>query len=127
MRAPKRKRERRRERTEPPEGTDLARLAARASYHGSQEHKDHPSAAGPPKLRSDATPCPRDLRDFPVLTGWLQEAIAAGRIGAPWQGDFPRYAWVRSGEQCFEASLSNREAGVYKGYPLNPDEVPEWL
>lgn len=127
MRATKRKRAMRREQVEPPQGVDLAELALRASYEGSAEHKDYLSAAGPAKLRTDATPCPRDLKDQGLLTEWLREAIRAGHIGAPWEDDFPRYAWVRKGERCFEARLSNRQAGIYKGYPMEPDEVPKWL
>lgn len=117
----------RRTRIEPPQDVDLRRLASRAVYVGSPEHKDIPSPAGAPRLRSDATRCPRDLHDFEELTNWLREAIAAGQIGAPWEGDYPRYAWVRNDRGCFEARLTNREIGHYKGYPLLPDEVPEWL
>jgi hypothetical protein len=127
VRAPKRRRPMRRDRAEVPSDVDLASIAARASYEGSPEHKRYPSAAGPPKLRSDATPCPPDLKDHALLTGWLQEAIGSGQVGTPWEGDFPRYAWLRRGSRCFEARLSNREAGTYKGYPMKPDEVPEWL
>lgn len=127
MRSPGRKRPQHRERVEPPAGTDLTVLATRVSYEGSPEHKDYLSAAGPAKLRSDATRCPRDLKDWRILAGWVREAVAAGQIGAPWEGDFPRWAWIRKGQQCFEARLSNREAGVYKGYPLLPHEVPDWL
>ena len=127
MRAPKRRRPMRRERVDPPAGTNLAALASRASYEGSAEHKDYPSAAGPRRLRSDATPCPRDLKDQAQLTTWLREAIGMGQVGALWEGNFPRYAWLRKADRCFEARLSNREQGTYKGYPLKPDEIPTWL
>jgi hypothetical protein len=127
MRAAKRKRPLRRERTLPVPGVDLAVLAARVRYEGSAEHKTYPSPAGPPRLRSDATPCPPDLKDPHVLTGWLRDAIASGQVGAPWDHDFPQYAWIRRGSRCFEARLSNRELGTYHGYPLRPDEVPQWL
>ena len=127
MRAPKRRRPIRRERVEAPTGVDLAVLARLASYGGSPEHKDSLSPAGPPRLRSDATACPRDLKDVDQLTGWLRAAIAAGQIGAPWEGDFPRYAWFRNDRGCFEARLTNRVSGQYKGYPLKPDEEPSWL
>jgi hypothetical protein len=127
MRAPKRRRPIRREQIEAPVGVDLVVLAHRASYGGSPEHKDTPSPAGPPRLRADATACPRDLRDVDQLTTWLRGAIASGQIGAPWEGDFPRYAWIRNGRGCFEARLTNRVLGTYKGYPLKPDEEPSWL
>lgn len=117
----------RRERIDPPADIDVGELAARASYEGSAEHKDYHSPAGPPRLRSDASPCPRDLHDQDELTRWLRTAIAAGQIGAPWEGDFPRYVWSRQGNRVFEARLSNRSQGTYKGYPLRPDEVPPWL
>jgi hypothetical protein len=117
----------RRERIEPPAGVDLVALAARATYIGSPEHKDAASAAGPRNLRSDATPCPRDLNDPVVITQWLRAAIAAGQVGAPWEEDFPRYAWLKNDRGCFEARLTNRTSGQYKGYPLQPDEVPPWL
>lgn len=127
MRAPKRKRPMRRVRVEPPEGIDWVDIASRVSYQGSAEHKDYLSAAGPAKLRTDASACPRDLKDEDLLTEWLREAVLARHVGPPWEGDFPRYAWVRREERCFEARLSNREAGTYKGYPMKPEEVPEWL
>lgn len=106
---------------------DLAALAERASYIGSPEHKRYPSAAGPPVLRSDATPCPADLASFSELTEWLREAIGKGQVGTPWEGDFPRYAWLSNGEGTFEARLTNRELGQYKGYPLLEREIPGWL
>lgn len=117
----------RRERVDAPVGIDVGVLASRASYQGSAEHKDYLSAAGPRRLRSDATPCPVDIKDQAVLTAWLREAIAARQFGGPWEGDFPRYVWFRRSSRCFEARLSNREQGVYKGYPLKPDEIPGWL
>jgi hypothetical protein len=62
-----------------------------------------------------------------MLTQWLREGILHEQVGAPWEGDFPRYVWVNNEKGCFEARLTNREAGYYKGYPLKPDEVPAWL
>lgn len=117
MRAPKRHRPMRREKVDPPTGADVAVLASRTSYQGSAEHKDYLSPAGPPRLRSDATPCPGDLKDQVVLTGWLREAIAAGQFGGPWEGDFPRYVWLRRGNRCFEARLSNHERSL-QGLPV---------
>lgn len=105
----------------------MAAIAARVSYVGSAEHKRHPSAAGPPALRSDATPCPPNLASQDALTGWLRDAISEGAIGEPWEGDFPRYAWVSNEKGSFEARLINREQGTYKGYPLEKAERPSWL
>lgn len=127
MRAPQRRRPLRRAVVAPPPGTVLSELAQRASYVGSSEHKSYPSFAGPPKLRADASKCDPQLGDAAELTGWLRTSIAAGRIGAPWEGDFPRYVWHPRGEVVYEARLVNQELGQYKGYPLKTDELPEGL
>lgn len=124
MRAPKRKRPHRAQRSSPPEGLDLQEIAQRAVYVGSQEHKSHPSFAGGPALRSDATRCPPGFDDPDELTEWLRTAIARGDCGGLWQGGFPRYAWYRYEGECYEARLVNPEAGWYKGYPA---DCPEWL
>jgi len=108
-------------------GKDLAAIAARVSYVGSAEHKRYPSAAGPPALRSDATPCPPNLAPQNELTNWLRRAVSKGAIGEPWEHDFPRYAWVTNENGIFEARLINREQGTYKGYPLQKSERPSWL
>jgi hypothetical protein len=126
MRTPGRRRPHRRHQAEVGE-RDLEALSARVRYEGSVEHKTTPSPAGPPKLRSDASPCPTDLHDFDDLSTWLRAAVRAGHVGAPWNGDFPRYAWVDNEHGCFEARLINREQGTYKGYPLHPEERPRWL
>lgn len=107
-----------------PPDTDLAGLAARASYVGSPEHKDFVSFAGQPRPRGDASLCPPEIRDVGVVIGWLRSAIRKGSTGAPWEGDFPRYVWHREGDVVFEARLVNREKGSYKGYPLHEHEQP---
>lgn len=127
MRAPKRHRPPRRQRSDPPTGIELDKLAARASYVGSPEHKTYPSFAGPARLRADASKCDPRLGDRAELTGWLREAIAGGQVGAPWEGDFPRYVWHRKDNTVYEGRLVNSELGQYKGYPLQPAEWPGWL
>ncbi len=128
MRATKRKRLLARQIIEPPVGTDLVDLAGRARYVGSPEHKSGPSFAGQPKPRGDASLCDRGLNKAqPRVTKWLREALRKGVVGAPWEGDFPRYVWHREGDIVFEGRLTNREAGEYKGYPLLNDEWPEGL
>lgn len=108
-----------------PEGTDLADVADRAVYIGSPEHKNLPSFAGPPKLRADASCCPRDLATKQdLVTEWLKEAIRRGVVGGHWEGGFPRYVWFMYEDTVFEGRLVNREAGWYKGYPLNSSEWP---
>lgn len=75
---------------------------------------------------TDATPCDRALADSrDRLTEWLRTAIAKGVIGGPWEGEFPRYAWYKTGSTVYEARLVNRAQGTYKGYGLLPDEWPK--
>jgi hypothetical protein len=127
MRATRRRRPRRRSVVDAPRGVSLAELADRTSYVGSSEHKSYPSFAGPPKLRADASKCDPSFADPEELTKWLRSSISAGRIGAPWEGDFPRYVWHLHDEVMYEARLVNQELGQYKGYPLEADEWPEGL
>ncbi|MFC0864490.1 hypothetical protein ACFHYQ_19545 [Sphaerimonospora cavernae] len=105
----------------------LADLADRASYVGSGEHKSYPSFAGRPRLRADASKCDPKFNDANEITGFLRQAIAAGNVGAPWEGDFPRYAWHTLDDVIYEARLVNQELGQYKGYPLKRSEWPESL
>jgi hypothetical protein len=111
----------------PPAGVSLPDIAQKASYVGSAEHKSFPSFAGPPKLRADASKCDPQLGDRDELTLWLREAISAGQVGAPWEGDFPRYAWCKRNAEVYEARLVNSQQGHYKGYPLSEGEQPEGL
>ncbi len=127
MRAPRRHRPLRRALCAPPVGVDLSRLAATARYVGSSEHKTLPSFAGPPRPRADASKCDPKLANPDELTGWLREAIITGNVGAPWEGDYPRYVWHRQGDVVYEGRLVNQEQGQYKGYPLKADELPEGL
>ena len=122
MRAPRRRRPNRRE-IGVPSNIDLANLAATVRYIGSCEHKDFPSFAGLPRLRGDASLCPRDIRQE-TADAWLRSAIRKGATSAQWVGGFPRYAWHREGDTVFEARLVNSGDGSYKGYPLNREEWP---
>ena len=124
MRSPKRKRPRRRMPMDAPSGIDLAEVAKKVRYIGSPEHKDMPSFAGHPRPRADASICERSLSRSPEnLTRTLRECIRIGRVGGPWEGDFPRYVWGQIAGTMYEARLVNRETGEYKGYPL---EAAEW-
>lgn len=127
MRAPRRRRPLRRTVAPPPIGVDLNGIAERATYVGSSEHKSHPSFAGPPRLRSDASQCDPQLAERDKLTEWLREAIQRGQIGALWEGEFPRYVWVLRDGTWYEGRLMNRELGEYKGYPLATEERPRGL
>lgn len=127
MRATRRRRPLRRSLTSPPREVDLAQLAENVRYVGSSEHKSYPSFAGQPRLRADASKCDPSLADPEELTAWLQAAIAAGNVGEPWEGDYPRYVWHRQSQVVYEGRLVNQELGQYKGYPLEPDQYPEGL
>lgn len=82
MRTPKRRRAQVRKVLRAPTGVDLDEVAARAVYVRSPEHKNIPSFAGPPKLRADASCCPRDLATKQdLVTAWLKEAILRGAVG----------------------------------------------
>ena len=101
-------------------------LAESVKYIGSPEHKRHPSFAGQPAPRADASICDPAFADRQEeLTTLLREAVVAGTISGFFEGKFPRYVWMRQVDQVFEARLVNRELGHYKGYALNPDELPE--
>ena len=112
VRSPGRKRPRLRVRADTSDA-DLGALAQRVTYEGSAEHKRHPSPAGPPALRSDASECPK--LPFSTVESWLRSAIEAGHVGTPWEGEFPRYVWVANEEGFFEGRLTNRDQGIYKG------------
>lgn len=60
-----------------------------------------------------------------MVCEWLRSAIRRGATGAPWEGAFPRYVWYKDGDTVFEGRLVNREAGSYKGFPLDRDEWPK--
>lgn len=106
----------------------LGSCAKRVTYVGSPEHKSYPSFAGPPKLRSDATRCPKHLRDADQITGWLRDAIFKGQVSDdPGEIGYPRYVWAHQEGMWFEARLVNSEQGTDKGYPLARGEEPNGL
>jgi hypothetical protein len=126
MRTAKRRRPLKRDRLGPGTQVDLEVLADRVSYVLTPEHKDYLTAAGPGKLRSDASACPRDL-DFGKVAEWLKKAVQARQVSADFEGDFPRYVWTRAEGRSYEARLSNSGLGAYKGYPIHDHESPDWL
>jgi hypothetical protein len=124
MRAPHRRRPLRRE-VDLFHTADLEDVARRVLYVGSAEHKTYQSPAGQARPRADATKCDPALHgSFDLLTGWLRAAIRRGCVGAPWEGGFPRYAWIRQDAVWYEGRLVNSGLGQYKGYALADDEVP---
>jgi hypothetical protein len=112
----------------PDPAIDLAEVASRCRYVGSPEHKSSPSFAGSPKLRqADATKCDPAFKDaVEQLTGWLRSAITSGQVGI-WQGGFPKYAWYRVDDRCYEARLTNPGNGDYKGYEFQDYECPDGI
>jgi hypothetical protein len=126
MRTPSR-RERRRQLCDTGD-VDLEAIAGRVTYVGSAEHKTYPSAAGRPRRRADATKCdPRLHGDFGRLTEWLRSGIRKGYIAAPWEGDFPRYAWAEIDGTWYEARLVNSVQGTYKGWETTVGQLPEGI
>lgn len=112
----------------PPSGVELNDVADRIEYVGSVEHKRYPSFAGQPRPRADATLCDPKFKDAAILTEWVASALREGRIGAPWETDFPRYVWVQQDGVWYEARLVNQVLGQYKGYALDSDDdLPEWM
>ena len=109
-------------------------VAARATYVGSPERESHPSAAGPPALRSDATPCePRLSRDVESNTAALRAGIVRTCTSAVFEGGFPKYVWTWIAEELYEARHVNGPGGTYKGYrlesfehPLDPEAKLQW-
>lgn len=101
----------------------LASLAERAEYQGSSEHKSYPIPAGPPALRSDATPCDPHISGAEIKTA-LAEGIRRGCISEMIEQEFPKYVWGWVGDDLYEARHLNGFAGKYKGYRLEPPEYP---
>jgi hypothetical protein len=125
MKRPDRKRLQRHRKATPPPGVDLGALAERVSYVGSAEHKGAPSFAGRPAPRADASICDPSLNNQQeMVQSWLRTALKRGDCGSPWENGFPRYVWHRQGEALYEARLTNRQSGEYKGYPIGANEWP---
>jgi hypothetical protein len=126
MRTTKRRRPLKRDRLGAGTQVDLDAMADTVSYVLTPERNDYLTTAGPGKVRSDASVCPRDL-DFDKVLDWLQRAIRARHVSADFDGDFPRYVWTRVEGQVYEARLSNSGPGAYKGYPIHDHESPDCL
>jgi hypothetical protein len=125
MKRPERKRPHRQKRLTDASVIDLAAVSANARYVGSREHKSGPSFAGQPAPRSDASICDASLNDRQTeIQNWLRAALQSGQVGAPIENGFPRYVWHIQDNAAYEARLTNRERGEYKGYPIDFDECP---
>ena len=126
MRRPERRRSRKRAIHRPPPDIDLRAVAEAVAYEGSSEHRDYYSALGPSRLRPDASSCPRNINQA-TAQEWLRTAIGKGATGELWEEGFPRYAWYKTKDTVFEARLTNRGNGSYKGFPLEVDEWPSGI
>ncbi|MFQ5740901.1 MAG: hypothetical protein ACE5JX_18010 [Acidobacteriota bacterium] len=125
MKAPRRRRPRIREISQPPPDVDLYKISKCVRYVGSPEHKDRPSFAGHPRPRADASICDPRLADSQdQLTKWLRDAMLHGNVGSPWEGRYPRYVWYKKDNVVYEGRLVNSGSGEYKGYPLDRSEWP---
>ncbi len=94
-----------------PEFGDPAQVATIATYRGSAEHKDYPSPAGNPALRSDASRCDPRYTEFEPITEVLRTAIRRGRVGAIFVGGFPKNVWAwPTSDSMKPATSSGHEA-----------------
>ena len=98
-------------------------LATRVRYTGSAEHKDYPSFAGSPALRSDATRCEKSIGQEEAEE-MLKEAVRRGLVSEDSEGGYPRYIWGRLRGEVYIARLINQGQGWYKGWRL--DDELEW-
>lgn len=103
---------------------ELAKLADQVQYHGSSEHKAHPSPAGPPALRSDATPCDPGI-GWQDINDALAEGVRNGCISEMIEQGFPKYVWWWLDGDLYEARHLNGFGGHYKGYRLEPPDYPQ--
>lgn len=102
-------------------------LAKEVRYDGSNEHKARPldpSYAIDPALRSDASPCDPGIKREQAEQA-LRKAIRLRCVSDQFEGAFPRYAWAWLGGQPYVARLINREAGNYKGHPIEEKDLPK--
>ena len=102
-------------------------VAENAQYVGSPEHKSHPSAAGAPALRSDASKCePAMTRDIARNTEALREGIRRCCTSSVFEDGFPKYVWTWADNDLYEARHIRGPAGTYKGYRLETAEMPDY-
>jgi hypothetical protein len=101
-------------------------LATKVRYVGSSEHKARPldpSYTVDPNLRSDASQCDPHIKREQAERA-LRRAIRLRAVSEQFESGFPRYAWARLDGRPYIARLINREAGDYKGWPIEEHELP---
>lgn len=110
----------------PADAADPEVLVTKVRYVGSNEHKARPldpSYAFDPDLRSDASRCDPSIERERAEEA-LQTAIRRRCVSEQFEGGFPRYAWAWLDGRPYIARLINREAGGYKGWPIDENELP---
>ena len=101
----------------------LEKVSNQAIYIGSAEHKIIKGYAGDLNPRGDAEKCPPGFsgteNQRQKVEAALRDAIRKGQVSSCVEGGFPRFVWCDSlGDGLiYEARLTNRDKGEYKGYP----------
>lgn len=109
-------------------------LASKAEYIGSGEHKDQrwwgglPSRGCRPK-RQKTTICPLVSEvDRNRATEWIRRAIELGQCTFfEADKDFPKHVWYEENGQGWFGYCTNGVLGHYKGWPLEEEELREYL
>jgi len=103
---------------------DLADLTKRVKYTGSPYHKRNPGDFGlspPSQPRPHKTLCD-DMTDITTVKEslrLLRRGVSKGLISEQTRGGFPQNVWAVTEDGVpLEAQLTNREKGVYHGYPM---------
>ena len=112
---------------------NLEEISCCVSYAGSPDHKtawyyDNQI----PHPRADAEKCPPNFlhskEAYQTVLAHLREAIKNGFVSEAFEGNFPRFGWSNAfGDGIvYEARLTNKERGIYKGYPRSDlTSIPE--
>lgn len=111
----------------------LEEISRCVSYQGSPDHKTAQYYNNElPRPRADAEKCPPNLchskEEYQKIVALLREAIKNGFVSDAFEGNFPRFVWSNAlGDGIvYEARLTNKEQGIYKGYPRSDlTSIPE--
>ena len=103
--------------------SELAQLAATVDYGGNSAHKRSPGDFNlnpPAGARPDKTLCDAvAIHSKKEALRLLKEGIKRGLISKQSREGFPQNVWaVTDDGEPLQASLENRGAGTYHGYPL---------
>lgn len=108
--------------------TSIGMLKGKLKYTCSEDHMMTPKMGKSMKISIDnKSKCPKDIVDPIVVVNWIELALDKGLYSEEFDGNYPRYVWwkrIHDNEiQYFEARITNREIGEYKGYPLFKYEI----